>query len=300
MNKTTLKFLKAGLQTRIQDRGRPNNRSQGVSVGGALDQESATIANKIVGNDLGSPVFETTILGPSIQFTGDECFISITGADMSPTLNGKPIEMYKPVRVDQNSILDFGRLNSGCRGYIAVNGKWQVRNWLNSASATFPDLPDVTPDSFIVKGSAVNVVHSGTLAEPLNHQFQPQVLREEQTIRVLPGPEIDMFSQVTLDTFFSTAHPIMPASNRWGYRLDSHIPTRDPGQEIISSGVIPGTIQIPHSGGPIILMADAQTTGGYPRLAVVISEDMDSLGQAKPGDTLRFRMVALSELSPGN
>ena len=291
MNNTTLKFLKAGLQTLIQDKGRPNYRSQGVSVGGALDQGSATTANKLVGNNPGSPVFEITILGPTIQFTGDECLIAITGADMSPTVNGIPIEMYVPVRIDQNSVLAFGRLKSGCRGYIAVMGKWQVGHWLNSASAALPDLPEITPDSFIVKGSAVNVVHSGKFAESMQHQIQRQVYSEEQIVRVLPGPEIDMFSQATLDTFLSTAHQITPASNRWGYRLDSHIPTSHPGQEIISSGVIPGTIQIPHSGSPIILMADAQTTGGYPRLAVVISEDMDKLGQAKPGDLLRFRMM---------
>ena len=252
MNKTTIEFLKAGLQTLIQDTGRPNHRSQGVSVSGALDQSSASSANKIVGNDQNSPVFEITILGPSIQFTGDECLIAIAGADMSPTLDGNHIEMYKPIRVAQNSILAFGKLKSGCRGYIAVKGNWQVRKWLGSVSAAFPE---VTPDSFIAKGSVVNIVHSGKFPE-LNHpRAQKPVFSKKQVIRVLPGPEIGMFSQAMLDAFFTITHTITPASNRWGYRLDSHVPTRIPGQEIISSGVFPGTIQSPHSGKPIILMS---------------------------------------------
>ena len=295
MHKTTLEFLKAGLQTRIQDMGRPNHRAQGVSIGGALDQSSATTANRITGNDPGSPVLEITILGPGIQFTGDACLITITGADMSPTLDGKQVEMYKPIRVAPNSILAFGRLKSGCRGYIAVRGNWQVRRWLDSASATFQDLPEITPDSFIAKGGLIDILHSGKFTEDMDLRPDIPLFSEHQIIRVLPGPEIEMFSQKALDTFFALTHTITPASNRWGYRLSSHIPMQNPGQEIISSGVFPGTIQITHSGAPIILMADAQTTGGYPRIAVVMSADMDKLAQAKPGDALSFRLVEQRE-----
>ncbi len=291
MNKTALKFLRAGLQTLIQDRGRPNHRAQGVPVGGALDQSSASIANNIIGNNVSSPVFEITILGPTIQFTGDACLIAITGADMAPSLDGIPIEMFKPIRISTDSVLSFGRLKSGCRSYISVRGRWNVRKWLGSASALLSDIPEITPDSFIVKGSVVNILHDGNLAGNLHQPIQRAVLREKLIIRVLPGPDIEMFSQAVLERFCSLEHKILPASNRWGYRLDSHIPTRNPGHEIISSGVIPGTIQVPHSGGPIVLMADAQTTGGYPRLAVVVSADMDKLAQAKPGDTLCFQMM---------
>lgn len=291
MNKTTLEFIRPGLQTLVQDLGRTIQRESGVPAGGALDKSSAVISNKLVGNDIGAPVLEVTVAGPTIRFIGDECHIAITGADISPEIDGNKIELYRSIRVAPNSVLTFGKLTSGCRAYIAIKGEWQVRKWLHSASAIFPELPDITPDSFISKGSKLEIIHSGISGRLIYpHSLRP-VLKESQIIRLFLGPEIGMFSKEARDKFFSLDHFILPASNRWGYRLDSHIPLRNPGQEIISSGVIPGTIQVPHSGEPIILMADAQTTGGYPRIAVVINEDMDKLAQAKPGDRLCFSLV---------
>jgi biotin-dependent carboxylase-like uncharacterized protein len=301
MHKTTLEFLKAGLHTLIQDQGRADHRAFGVPIGGALDRSSSIIANQLVGNDMNSPVIEITISGPTIGFKGDDCLIAITGADISPTLDGRQIEMYRNIRVTKSSVLAFGKLNTGSRAYLAVNGDWQVRKWLDSASALFPDIPEVTPDSFIVKGSTIEVKHSGKwmYSGKFRALANPQSLKPAKSathlIRVLPGPEINMFSKDVLERFFSLTHAITPASNRWGYRLDIKLYTLNSGQEIISSGVFPGTIQILHSGQPIILMADAQTTGGYPRIAVVISADMDQLAQAKPGDVLGFRQVGQSE-----
>ncbi len=291
MCKTTLEFLKKGLQTLVQDNGRLDHRASGVPIGGALDKSSMLIANNLVRNEFNSPVLEMTIAGPTIRFVGDNCIIAVTGADISPAIDGDQIEMYRSIRVVENDILSFGKLNSGCRAYLAVRGNWQVRKWLSSASAIFSDLTDVTPDSYIVKGSTLTVAHDGKYESHIYPDSQRPEFRETIIVRVVPGPEIDMFDDATLAHFFSTKHLITPSSNRWGYRLDGKFQTHKPGKELISSGVFPGVIQIPHSGGPIILMADAQTTGGYPRIAVVVNADLDKLAQAKPGDSLEFRIM---------
>ena len=291
MRSTKLHFIKGGLQTLIQDMGRPDYRAMGVPVGGALDRSSAIIANRLVSNKVNAPVLEITVSGPTVQFEGATCLIAITGADISPTLNGAPIEMYRSIQVTTNSKLSFGKLNSGCRAYLAVMGDWQISTWLNSASAIFQENPDVTPDSFIVKGKEISIHHGGKFETRV---YPPSLLQRggnTHVVRLLPGPEFDMFDHETHEKFFNQVHKLSSQSNRWAYRLDSQFKISVTGQEMISSAVLPGTIQIPHSGIPMVLMADAQTTGGYPRIAVVISADMDILAQAKPGDSLVFKRV---------
>jgi antagonist of KipI len=290
MHKTTLEFVRPGLHTLIQDLGRNAHRAYGVPLGGALDRGSAIIANKLVGNAFNSPVFEITISGPQIKFNGDDCRIALCGADMSATLNDTQLEMYRSHMIKSGDILAFGKLKRGCRTYLAVNGEWQVKRWLGSASAIFSDLPDITPDSYIRKGNEIAILHEAVSSK---ENYQVQVTPDQlanKVIRLMPGPELHLFSKEVIRDFYNTDHPISSASNRWGYRLDSTVQIIGPQVEIISSGVIPGTIQITHSGQPVILMADAQTTGGYPRLAVVVSADLDKLAQYKPGDTVRFQI----------
>lgn len=282
-----LHFLKSGLQTTIQDLGRYGAQDLGIPINGTMDKTSAKLANRLVGNDADSPVLEITLLGPKIQFEG-QCQIAITGANLSAELNGNPIPQFKTININHGDVLNFGKPITGCRAYLAINGKWDIQSWLGSYSASATNTTQTTPDSTIVKDQIVEIIcgkEQSVISIP--HNESPS-LSTEIPIKVYPGPEFDEFSTIEKESFFAESHTIGQDSNRMGYRLREVLDGYVQKKEVISSGVIPGTIQITNSGQPIILMADAQTTGGYPRIANVSSTDLDRLAQFKPGDKIRF------------
>ncbi len=285
-----LHFLKPGMHTLIQDLGRPGYQSSGTAISGALDKTSAAAANWCVGNPDSTPVLEITMIGPQIQFDGD-CQIAITGGDLNPKLDGKVMQSYQTINVSAGSILSFGKLRSGCRAYLAVHGEWQVHRWMKSASALSIGDVDLVPGALIKKGASIAIQVTDTLPEVLTHHNPIKSWPDTLTVHVLPGPEFQSFSAQQIAFFFNTIFTITGESNRIGYRLQPSLLEYVSGEEVISSGIIPGTIQITRQGQPVILMADAQTTGGYPRIANVVSQDLDSLGQMKPGDTVNFQIV---------
>lgn len=285
--KSLCSITKSGLLTTIQDHGRSGYASFGVPVGGAMDQNAMDIANKLVDNEPNTPVLEMTIMGAKIVFSA-ATQIAITGANLSPKVNGLGVNLYETIDIENGDILDFGRCQNGCRAYLAIRGKWHVEKWLNSASAASTNVKALTPQSIIKKDSKL-------IINPLNKISKKKYPLEKRvdynspfTIRVSPAPEFEEFSRYSIADFFSKRHQITPDSNRMGYRLASSLIDFKPQKELISSGVVPGTIQITNSGQPIILMRDAQTTGGYYRFLNVISEDLNTLAQAKPGDEIQF------------
>ncbi|MBK8044900.1 MAG: biotin-dependent carboxyltransferase family protein [Haliscomenobacter sp.] len=287
-----LHFIKPGLQTTVQDGGRPGFQAYGVPVSGALDPESARAANELVGNDPGGPVLEIPLLGPEIRFEG-AAQIALTGADLDARLDGAPAPRYATLRVREGQTLAFGKPVHGCRAYLAVGGTWMVRSWLHSASATPFATEALTPDSLLRKGSR--------LAIQPNAWVEPQAWPEEllphwsgsPRIQVVPGPEFERFPPLAIAHFFGRPHRIAPQSNRMGYRFQDPLPgIPSPSlTEIISSGIVPGTIQITPSGHPILLLADAQTTGGYARIAVAPAFELGRLAQCKPGDGVWFQVA---------
>ncbi len=290
-----LHFLKAGLQTLIQDQGRVGYQSYGVPVSGVMDKKSAALANELVGNPTDTPVLEITLLGPKIQIQGD-CQIAITGADLSPKINKEAIPLYTTITVKDGDTLSFGAIKNGCRAYIAVRGKWQLSKWLNSYSALPYSGKEATPKSVIEKGQELIIEVASPIAKKSIPKAEQPVYKNSERIRVLPGPEFEEFSSYTIAYFFSRGYQLTNDSNRMGYRLDANLIDFKPKREVISSGIIPGTIQITSSGQPVILMADAQTVGGYYRIANVISADMDKLAQLKPGDEVWFSLIRLAEI----
>ncbi|MDX1628546.1 MAG: biotin-dependent carboxyltransferase family protein [Fulvivirga sp.] len=284
-----LHFVKPGLHTTVQDEGRLGYQHLGVPGSGPMDRKSASNANQLVGNPPDTPVLEITLMGPEIQFEGS-VNIAIAGADLSPELNGQKISMNHVVEVKSGEILSFGRPRQGCRAYLAVAGEWKVKKWLKSASTATVQPEKFTPESIIKKGSTISIVPVDFIENQIEindqHEFTPLI-----KINVTPGPEFKLFSKNYTAHFFSHAHKITNDSNRMGYRLKSDFKNYEPMDELISSGVMPGTIQVTSEGDPVVLMADAQTTGGYPRIAQVIPEDLDRLGQMKPGDELWFSMA---------
>ena len=287
-----VKCLKTGLYTSIQDEGRFGVQDQGIPISGALDKSSMRIANQLVGNLPNSPVLEMTLFGPKLKFEG-QGQIAITGANMKATLNGKRVENYMTLNIKSGDLLEFHNTDVGCRTYMSIGGQWQVQNWSNSFSALpslmeEPGLPARLVDdySFTV---AIN-----QMQELISYPERNRPLFSEcYVIRVVTGPEFDQFEIEVIQDFFDRIFVIHGDSNRMGYRLKDNLQDYVPSGEEISSGIVIGTVQISNAGKPIILMADAQTTGGYPRIANVVSDDLEIVAQLKPGDELKFMLVSL-------
>lgn len=280
----TLSFLKPGLQTTVQDLGRLGWQEYGVPVSGAMDKKSFNLANYLVSNPPGNPCLEITLLGPEIHFDADG-LIAITGAHLSPKINGRTIKLNHPNKIYAGDILSFGKYTSGCRSYLSVHGEWMRERWLGSCSEVpyTNDVPGLPPP--ITKNTKIEIKYTG-LPE---REVTAYIHREQRSsIRIIPGPEYNQFSSQAQQAFFSGSYTISNQSNRMGYRLTEKLKNGIPQEELISSGTVPGTIQVTQSGQIIVLMADAQTTGGYPRFGVVVSEDLDILAQKKPGDKIEF------------
>lgn len=293
---TTFHFLKPGLQTLIQDKGRIGYQSYGVPISGVMDGKSAALANELVGNDLDTPVLEIALLGPTIKITG-ACQIAITGANLSPKVNTKPIPLYETIDLKNGDLLKFGGAKNGCRAYLAIRGNWQLKKWLNSYSALPYSGAIATPESYIQKDTILSVQTKTRIPKKIVPLERRPKFPSSLNVRVLPGPEFEYFSNYTIGYFFSKAYRLTQESNRMGYRLDTMLVDFKPTKEVISAGIMPGTIQITSAGQPVILMRDAQTVGGYYRIANVITEDLDKLAQLKPGDKVAFSLIRLEELT---
>jgi len=314
----------AGLLTTVQDTGRYGYQRYGMPVSGAMDTFSCELANLLVGNDPGDACLEATVTGPEMIFTG-ETTVAVTGADMGPQINGMSIPLNTAVGVKQGDRLGFTGLKSGCRSYIAFAGGINVPPVMGSRSTYLragiggyqgraliegDQLPlgeaSTIPGKELPPGEARSLIpgEEMPLGETREKARIRQLLsipeglipgyRHEQTIRVIPGPEAHYFEIEGLRSFLSTEYRVTAQSDRMGYRLSGEtIMHREGKAGIISAGISAGTVQVPGDGQPIVLMADRQTSGGYARIANVISVDMTLLAQMKPGDTIRFRETTL-------
>lgn len=286
-----LHIKKAGLLTTIQDPGREGFRHMGVPQGGWLDEEAAQNANALAGNAPETPVLEITMSGPMIEVQEGRCLIAITGADISPVVDATPISINKRIEVHPGQVISFGRLLNGCRSYLAVNGEWNVARWLGSASAFLQDHTHILPQSVLRKGDIIEIGTDSRSHGPPQNIYPAKQYVPPYVLRILPGPEYEWLGRESIEGFLFGRHHASKNSSRMGIRMVGSIPGTTNHKGLISSGVIPGTIQITQSGECIILLNDAQTTGGYPRIANVISADMDTLAQIKPGDEIRFEIV---------
>jgi len=312
----------AGLLTTVQDKGRYGYQRYGMPVSGAMDTFSLELANLLVGNEPGDACLEATITGPELEFTGTT-WVAITGADMDPHLNGQGIPMNTAVDVKPRDKLGFRGLKSGCRTYIAFAGGIAVPPVMGSRSTYLragigghqgraliqgDELPLGTGNALnqgykqspgvagtLLPGDRLPFGKTGTdtRLKKVPDDLIPEY-KHEQTIRIIPGPEAHYFELAGLRSFLSTEYTVTAQSDRMGYRLSGEpIMHREGMSGIISAGVSAGTVQVPGDGQPIILMADRQTSGGYARIANVITVDLTLLAQMRPGDILRFRETIL-------
>lgn len=278
----------AGLFTTIQDEGRWGYQAYGVPVAGAMDRYAYRVANIMAGNAAGAAALEMTVTGDSLFFEGAD-YVAITGADMQATLNGAPVANWSAFPVPAGSVLTFGYAISGCRGYLAVGGGIDVPEVLGSRSTyTRAGLGGLNGRKLQVgdvlgRGQAV----AGGPALALPAQYRP-AYPGEITLRVLTGPQDDLFTAAGPATLFSESYMITDEADRMGYRLEGPAIAHLGKADIVSDALPQGAIQIPGHGRPIIMMADRQTTGGYTKIGTVIGSDLAVLAQAKPGDTVRF------------
>jgi biotin-dependent carboxylase-like uncharacterized protein len=262
-----------------------------------MDYHSYRMANLLVGNHPGAACLEATMTGPEIHFNVP-CTIAITGADMDPLLNGQPVRLWESIGISEDDRLSFAGLKSGCRTYIAVSGGIDVPVVLGSRSTCLPARTGG------MEGRALRQGDELPLGKGKAFRNHPRFINEEDrlplltnpTVRIIPGPEVRLFGFEGIRNLLTTVYTVSQHSNRMGLRLTGPaIPVKNGTADIISAGISPGTIQVSGDGQPIVLMADRQTTGGYPRIAHVVSVDLPWVAQVKPGDTIRFREISLEK-----
>ena len=281
-----------GLLTTVQDLGREGFGPLGVSPSGAADPLSLQIGNQLVGNPENAAGLEMTLLGGTFLFP-QAATIALTGSDFGSALDGAPLALWKSTEVSPGQILRVGPTRSGARCYLSVHGGIIVKQFLGSASTHLLSGLGGYQGRALRKGDALHVgreitsFRQKTIAARALEQLAPR-----KVLRVTPGPQSEWFPQSSLRTFYESTYRVAEESNRMGLRLEGHSIARESSGEMITEGVSLGAIQITASGLPIILFVEQQTTGGYPKIANVISADLHSLGQLRPRDEIRFERVS--------
>ena len=308
----SIQVIKPGALSTLQDVGRVGYQRFGVTVGGVMDEWSHRIANLLVGNDENEATLEMTMQGPSLLFKSTQ-LIAICGADMSPTINKQPVPQRRPVLVKAGSQLDFGLLRQGARGYLAVAGGYRVQPVMHS-KATFirggfggfegralqkMDELEINPNEgekrYPSLSKQLEQDNSGLVAPTWSVNTSTGEKTSPLKVRVVAGQQWQAFTEEAQANFAESTFQISTQSDRMGYRIEgTALALRQP-LELISEAVGFGTIQVPPDGNPIILMADRQPTGGYPKIAQVASVDLPLLAQMLPKERLQFSMISLDD-----
>jgi antagonist of KipI len=284
-----VRVIKPGMLTTIQDRGRWGLQARGVPVAGPMDPVSHRLANALVGNEGDAATLEITLLGPELEFEAERV-IAIAGAEFEITLDNKPVPMHAPFIVSAESRLRFGPRRRGVRAYLAIAGGIAIAPTLGSRSTHLISAMGGLDGRALRAGDLLPLGDGSRgrgSASALSESLMP-LPDHHARIRVLPGPQADYFTAEALDLLQSRPYVIGHHSDRMGFRLEGPRLPHARGADIISDATPLGVLQVPASGQPILLMADRQTSGGYPKLATVISADISAAGQLGPGDTIEF------------
>ena len=292
-----IEVLEPGLLTTIQDIGRFGYLRHGVPVSGAMDPVALRLANLLVGNAEGEGCLEVTLSGPRLRFRSS-AVIAVTGADLSPRINGSPIATWGSAAVQHGDELSFGGQESGTRAYIAVAGGLDVPVVMGSKSTFmkagiggFEGRALKTGDMLVARlPYASTVTPEKRIPRSLVPDYDTSL-----PVRVILGPQNERFTEAGLGVFLGEAFTVSAQSDRMGYRLQGPKVEHVSGPDIISDGIPFGGVQVSGDGQPIVLMADRGTSGGYTKPATVISSDIGKVAQRMPGDEIRFQSVTLEE-----
>ncbi len=278
--------------TTIQDGGRLGYRKFGIPTSGFMDSYSAKLANWLVDNDLNAPLLEMIQTGSSILFHCD-CSIALTGADFSAKIEGEVVSRNETIQVKKGSQLTFGKCNSGNIVYLAISGKIQTREILGSQSTYIRMQWGGINGKRLEKGDFIPIKNPKQVAIKKVPEHFTRSLTQNHEIRYTKGPEYQLIANV--EKYLTDQLRISSQSDRMGFRLESNTEPAKHAIKIKSSAVVMGTVQLPPDGLPIILMADGQTTGGYPRIATVVHFDLSFLAQRSIGETIKFKEISNEE-----
>ncbi len=291
----SITILLPGLFTTIQDAGRFGYQQYGFSPGGALDQDAMATANLLAGNGSGEAVLEMTLLGAEMVF-GQANTVAITGGLCEPTRNGEPVPMYAAVAMKAGDTLSVGAVKEGCRAYLAFAGGLAVPSVMGSKSTQMKYGLGGFEGRALKAGDVIPFAAPKTALPNADKRILPLPRRESgvKTLRVVLGPQAKTsFAKEGLDTFLKEVYAVTGESDRMGCRLDGKPLAFQNGADIISDAIALGSVQVPSSGKPIILLNDRQTVGGYAKIAAVISVDIPVIAQCRPGDKVRFAAVSV-------
>ena len=277
-----IKIISKGLYTTFQDEGRFGYRDIGVPSSGYMDKESAQIANLILDNPINNPLIEATLIGPTIKFE-KPTVICITGSDFYPMLNENRISLYTAVKVKKGDKLKINNSSIGSRCYISIKGDIKLDEVLGSKSY----YPQISDSSIIEKGDEFKFETNNS--EP-NYKLINQKFELNKNLKVFKGPEFNSLNKGSINKIIDQEFSI-GINNRMAYNLKEKIQAGT--TSIISSPVIPGTVQLTPSGQMIILHRDCQTTGGYPRILQLDEKSLNNLAQLRIGDKIKFEIVTL-------
>ncbi len=297
----SIKILKPGVLTTIQDRGRTGHRSEGIGSGGAMDRFAATVSNYLVGNGIDKAVIEINFPAPEIMFQQD-AVISLSGADLAATVNNIPQPAWRPFFVNKGSILKFSKPVSGSRTYLAITGGWKAERWLGSYS-TF-----VIINAGGFKGRSFkkeDIIEFEKTDLPFSKKKLPgwsfsqmemeKIYQPANSFRCTRSIEWDRLDVDSKNNFEQQQFELSSQSDRMGFRLTGKKLNQILSTELLSSAIDTGTIQLLPDGNMIVLMADCQTTGGYPRIANVIKADLPKFSQLVPGQKISFSLIDIRE-----
>ena len=280
-----------GLLTTVQDLGRDGFGPLGVSPSGAADPISLRLGNRLVANPESAAALEMTLLGGTFLFP-EGAILALTGSDFVASLDGTVVDLWTSVDVRPGQTLRVGPARSGARCYLCVGGGIAVKPFLGSSSTHiltglggFEGRPLQKGDVLHI-ASATGSFRKRTIAPQARNHLSPR-----HVLLVTPGPQSNWFSESSLSEFYRETYRVGEQSNRMGLRLEGKAVTQNSPGEMITEGVSLGAVQVTHGGLPIILFVEQQTTGGYPKIANVISADLHRVGQLRPRDEIRFEQV---------
>lgn len=292
-----INVLKGGMLTTVQDLGRKGYRKDGIIVSGAMDTLALEIGNLLLGNDKNEAGLECTLIGPKLLFKTAQ-LVAITGGDLSPEVDGQSVNMWRPIIIREGATLSFRAAVKGCRTYLTVFGGFDLPEILGSYSTYlkagfggFKGRVLKAEDELLFK--KIYTPTGDAFKWSADLRLYPDLNCLD--IRVMKGPEFELFNNQSKSSLFTEQFLISKASDRMGYRLEGPALQLIKPKEMLSTAVTFGTVQVTPDGGAILLMADHQTTGGYPRIIQVITTDLAKLAQMQSGQQIRFKLVTIEE-----
>jgi antagonist of KipI len=300
MTTRAVEVLRPGLLTTVQDGGRWGHQAVGVPVSGAMDTAALRQANAWVGNADEAAALEVTLLGPRLRAHGD-LTVAMAGASFALDVDGRAVRSRGSFPLPAGAVLTFGRRSAGARAYLAIAGGIDVPLVLGSRSTHLVsgmgglDGRALRTGDVVPVGVPVGRPPGGRASQPSRAPTAVVETPGPRTLRVVLGPQQDWFTAASLDALGSATFVVSPRSDRMGYRLDGPSLVARRREELVSEPVPFGAIQVPPGGAPILLMADRQTAGGYPKIATVIAADLPAAGQLAPADTVRFAVCTRAE-----